>query len=547
MLVDDEEEVRAAITKKLNWESMGFQMVASAENGEEALDLADKFHPDVVMTDIHMPFMDGLTLCRKLKENYKNVKLVIFSGYDEFEYAKEAIKLEVEEYILKPINAQELKQVFERLKLTLDEEINEKRNVDKLKQYYMESLPKMREQFLIGLLEGNFSEDKVKEYQTYYDITFDANYYNVAILRVDSLKEVGGKEEGEEKGQGFLDEKLRILSAKQIVEENIKNTIPFYSCIYLDSIVIISLMKDANEETVFIHTMDQICKIIYKIIGVNASAGIGNVCNSPINLVKSYEGAKNALAYRILLEANQAICIQDMEPEASETYSINDWIIEALIKEIKLGTKEGLVLLMDQLEKQLKSSKMTIPQLQFSLSEIIIELVRLARVYKLEMEELFGNEFDIFNTVRRFDTIENLKKWLYDTCLQLRSQIRKERVDSAKLLTEKAKQYIHENYGDSELSVDTICSYLNVSATYFSTIFKKETGSSFVTYLTNIRMEQALHLLNTTEEKAYIISGIVGYPEPNYFSYVFKKQFGVSPSKYRGSQINRNGINKLPI
>jgi two-component system response regulator YesN len=528
MLVDDEEEVRQAIIKKLDWEAMGFRLVASADNGEEALEMAEKYHPDVVMTDIHMPFMDGLTLCRKLKENFKNIKLVIFSGYDEFEYAKEAIKLEVEEYILKPINAQELQQVFERLKSALDEEINEKRNIDKLKQYYLESLPKMRDQFFIGLLEGGFSEDKIAEYQAYYDIIFDAPYYNVAVLRVDT----NIKEEAESNG-GVIDSKLRVVSAKQIVEENMSGVLPFYSCIYLDTIIVIAMMSDTKDESIFVHTMDQICKIIKKIVGYDASAGIGSVSSSPLTLGHSYEGAKSALEYRILLEPNQAICIQDIEPDDKDEFAIKEWVIESIIKEIKVGTQEGLKELIEQLEEQLKNSKMSIHQLQLAVSEFIIEIVKLARVYKLDMDEILGAEYSIFSTVNKFHSLDTLKEWLYDICMQLRGQIRRERVDSTKLLTDKAIQYIQENFHDSELSVDKLCNYLNVSPAYFSTIFKKETGMSFVSYLTNIRMEQALHLLNTTEEKAYVISCKVGYLEPNYFSYVFKKQYGISPSKYR--------------
>lgn len=134
MLVDDEEDVRQAIARKINWEEIGFQVVASAENGQEALELAERLHPDVVMTDIKMPFMDGLTLGRALKKRLKNIKVIIFSGFDEFEYAKEAIKLEAEEYLLKPLNAAELETVFKRIRENLDREIDQKRNESRLQR-----------------------------------------------------------------------------------------------------------------------------------------------------------------------------------------------------------------------------------------------------------------------------------------------------------------------------------------------------------------------------------------------------------------------------
>jgi two-component system response regulator YesN len=534
MLVDDEEEVRQAIVKKLDWEALGFRLVATAENGEDALEKAEKYRPDVVMTDIQMPFMDGLTLCHKLRESIKNVKLVIFSGYEQFEYAKEAIKLEVEEYILKPIDANEMKLAFERIKTSLDTEMNEKRDIDKLKKYYLESLPKIREQFFVGLLEGNFREEQIKEYQAEYDIELDSAFYSVGVIRKDlnTAENLGSDQEE-------LESRLQIVSIKEIVDENLQGSLPFYSFIYLNSIVVIGRLANEKEEAVFVHTLDQICKIVHKILGINASAGIGSVCNSLSTLVRSYEGAKSALEYRILLEPNQAICIQDIEPESGSEDIIEGWLMEAIIKEIKVGSKEILEQQLNQLGEQLKKSRMSIQQLQFSVSEFIVELVKLARAYKLDMEEIWGVDFNIFKTASMFDSLDTLMAWLLEVCRQLRKLIRKERVDSTKMLTESAKQYIHDNYSESELSVDVICNYLNVSPTYFSTIFKKDTGLSFVTYLTNVRMEQAIHLLDTTEEKAYIISGRVGYLEPNYFSYVFKKKYGISPSKYRMSKVEK--------
>ena len=162
LLVDDEEDVIQIIMKKMDWESMGFQIVGYAHNGVEALEMAEELQPDVVMTDIKMPYMDGLTLSRKLKELYRTVKIIIFSGFDEFEYAKEAIQIEVEEYILKPIDAGNLKEVFGRIHEKIGREMDEKRNVDKLREYYMESLPILQENFYTSLMTDVFLRGRLK-------------------------------------------------------------------------------------------------------------------------------------------------------------------------------------------------------------------------------------------------------------------------------------------------------------------------------------------------------------------------------------------------
>lgn len=159
MIVDDEEEVRLGIIKKMDWKSFDFVVVGDAENGQEALEKAEKLEPDVIMTDIRMPFMDGLELGNKLVEILPSTKIIVFSGYDDFEYAKQAIKINVIEYLLKPINSAQLAEVLRNLKVRLDKEYDEKRNIDILKQYYLESLPMIREQFFIGAIEGRVKSD----------------------------------------------------------------------------------------------------------------------------------------------------------------------------------------------------------------------------------------------------------------------------------------------------------------------------------------------------------------------------------------------------
>ena len=136
LLVDDEEEVRNAIEQRINWEELGFEVIGKAQNGVKAMEIAEKLQPDVVITDIKMPYMNGLELARNLKEENPGVRILILTGFDEFEYAKEAVHLEIEEYILKPINANELSECLKRLKNVLDKEREEKLNVRKLEQYY---------------------------------------------------------------------------------------------------------------------------------------------------------------------------------------------------------------------------------------------------------------------------------------------------------------------------------------------------------------------------------------------------------------------------
>ena len=177
LLVDDEEEVRNAIEQRINWEELGFEVIGKAQNGVKAMEIAEKLQPDVVITDIKMPYMNGLELARNLKEENPGVRILILTGFDEFEYAKEAVHLEIEEYILKPINANELSECLKRLKNVLDKEREEKLNVRKLEQYYTDSLPVLQTNFFCSLVEGRISDSEINKYLNDYQISLPGSYF----------------------------------------------------------------------------------------------------------------------------------------------------------------------------------------------------------------------------------------------------------------------------------------------------------------------------------------------------------------------------------
>ena len=164
ILVDDEVEVIDAMQALIHWDELGFEVVGSATNGVKALELVEKLQPDVVLTDIKMPYMDGLELARRLNKDYPNIYILLCTGFDEFEYAQEAVHLEIKEYMLKPINASELSTGLTKLKNTLDREREEKLNVRKLEDYFKEVLPALRSNLFVSLIEGRISE---QEYQSF--------------------------------------------------------------------------------------------------------------------------------------------------------------------------------------------------------------------------------------------------------------------------------------------------------------------------------------------------------------------------------------------
>lgn len=530
MLVDDEEEVIQIIMKKLDWASMGFRIAGYAHNGAEALELAEECQPDVVMTDIKMPYMDGLELSRRLKERYPSIRIIIFSGFDEFEYAKEAIRIEVEEYILKPIDAGELQELFGRIRKSLDKEIDEKRNIDKLQEYYMESLPLLQENFFTSLFEGRVPAEEIGNYLKNYQIRLEGPLYLVTILHLSSADV-----------KDYSNPFLMTVSVKKLAEEQL---VPKYSSrtlIYLGDVILISQLSSTDQVVAYTDLMDDFCRQAKRVCGVRVTAGVGQLCASLEELRLSYQGARNAVSYRALYGSSRAINIAEIEPKEQSEETWEEEALRRIMKQIRLGGKEPLEAEIQGCMRRFTENGSSLQKYRLFVMELIAEIIRFGNKNQLKMETLFLKESDIYQMVFQPDSSEELCSWLIDVGEKVQEMLNSERLNNSKSFVTRAIEYVRENYADQSISIETICKTLGVSSAYFSTVFKKETGKTFIGYLTDYRMEAAEELLLTTNDKTYMIAGKVGYGDPNYFSYAFKKKYGVSPSKYRVEKMKVSG------
>lgn len=510
---------------------MGFRIAGYARNGVEALEMAEELQIDVVMTDIKMPYMDGLTFCKKLKEFYPRTKIIIFSGFDEFDYAREAIKVEAEEYILKPINSNELREIFERIKINLDKELDEKRNIDKLREYYMESLPMLQENFFISLMDGRISKDQIEKYAVDYQVDLEGPYYIVTILHISAMTADGESER--------MDPFLMTIAVKKLVEEQLLNVWDSKIFIYLGDILVITQLQDEDSAARFTDMMDKLCRMAKRICNARVTAGIGHLCNQLSQLSMSYQGAKNAVSYRVLYGNTRAINIAEIDPQENVDIPWEEPYIQKIFREIKMGEEGPLRNAVEEFAAQMAVSKMSLHKYRLLLMELVTEIFRFIGNNHINPDDIFGEDIDIYNQVLQLESTQALREWLEENCMKMQSQVLYERQDTTKSFVTKAIEYVKEHYGDQDLSIEIICSYLSVSAAYFSTVFKKETGKTFINYLTDYRMDKALELLLEKGEKTYVIAEKVGYSDPNYFSYAFKKQFGRSPSKYKADKLEQ--------
>lgn len=532
MLVDDEEEVRKAMIRKMDWGQLGFTVAGDAENGEDALEKLDLLEPDVVMTDIRMPYMDGLTLVARIREKYPFIKILIFSGYDDFEYAKQAIKYRVTEYILKPVNGEELAEILKRVRISLDEEIKQRRNISMLQESYEKSLPMLREVFLNDLVSRGADlsgvAPKLKEYGV--DI-LDARKWLAAVIHVEQVEQA-------EEQELYRHQELIPISVRKLVEDHLKTYGRFTVFNSAEGITLIAAVDGNNSETGLITLLEDTCKESRRILGISITVGVGYSCDTLQEIRRSYQTAVDALGYRAIVGCGRTIYINDMEPVNRGKLQFGAGEEAELTAVIKFGTKDQIGETLRELAVRMDDAKVHDNQYQVYMLTIVNCLIRLMQQYDLKMSGMFDSEDHYADIIKRICRRESFAEEMIPIACRMNEALNQARDNTTRKVIVEAKKYIQENYADPELSVDVLCRHLHMSSAYFSTVFKKETGQTYVNYLTEVRLQKAEELLEQTDDKTYEIAQKVGYQEQNYFSYVFKKKYGISPTKYRGTRGN---------
>ncbi len=261
--------------------------------------------------------------------------------------------------------------------------------------------------------------------------------------------------------------------------------------------------------------------------------GIGRFSEEIGEIPNSYKESITALEYRVLLDNVNVIYINDMEPNNKVKLELSEDLQRKYINTLKVGNSEEIEKVIDELVDIDTSKLIPINEYKMYGAEIIMALVSVIRSYNVDAVEILGEDFHQALYFKKLNSTNEIKQWLKEQSIKVNSHIKDKRTNSSKVIVENAIDFIKENYMNEDISVDTLCSQLHISSAYFSTIFKKETGITFVNYLTDTRLEEAIKLLNTTDYKTHYIAKKVGYPDANYFSYVFKRKFGISPMKYR--------------
>lgn len=537
-LVEDEILIRNGIKNSIEWEKEGYEFVGEASDGELALPIILKEKPDILITDIRMPFMDGLELSRLVKKELADIKILILSGYDEFEYAKEAIKIGVTEYLLKPISSASLLNTLKDVsaQIHLEREDKDLKNLYLQEMRENEELKKMK--FFGDLISGSISLADAIERGKTFQMNLSARIYKIILFKVQ--QKVNGAQ-----ASGFSID----------IYDEIENTIEKIPCIYsfqrgVDGWAFL-LIADETEE------MEQrehdLIKILEEIVGNHTNTeyfgGIGSSVFRLRELNQSFREADRAFSSRFTRGTNQIISPhsphtarfdEDFDCDSFVELEQTHHVIEKFLNN---GTLEEVGSFVDACFQEISEDHFrSIMMRQYVIMNIYVAVMSFCEKISADSGSQFNgparDENDeamkrAVSTAKSIDDIKNYISRLLEQALELRNAASGRRYSD---IIETAKNQIEHTYMSDNISLNTVAAGVGMSPSYFSSIFSREMGKTFVEYLTEIRLEKAKELLVCSSLKTSEVGYRVGYKDPHYFSYIFKKALGYSPKEYRSKR-----------
>lgn len=539
-LAEDEYVVREGIKNNIDWQGHGYEFVGEASDGELAFPMIQRLKPDIVITDIRMPFMDGLELSRMIKKEMPWIEVIILSGYAEFDYAKEAISIGVAHYLTKPISGDELLSEIDALADKIEEKKRERELKDKYIREMAENYDEDRRKLFRNIVTGDMSISKLNEQAKSLELDIIAGYYGIVLLHVLSshhteleysgsvvaiYEEIGKK--AADKGAIIFD---RNLEGKAI------------------------LFKADTEERfneILSDTIEEMEGILREYEHVRYYGGIGEGVCRLTEIPHSFETASHAFAHRYFTDKSEFRIYR--ESERIGTYKEDDFSISSV--------DPGL---MDRSRVSGFLHKGTVQEVGYFIGELFDNIgenalrsnllrqyiatdVYFAVAAFLESLGCDRNEIEPFNVaegdIRDTDSTVTYLSEILKKAITVRD---KNVTNKYNDIIDEVKKYIDENYSDAEMSLNKLASHVNFSPNHLSMIFSGQTGMTFIKYLTDLRIEKAKELLRCSSKRSVDISTEVGYKDPHYFSYLFKKTVGVTPTQYR-SECRSEGADNVRI
>jgi two-component system response regulator YesN len=513
MIVEDEDMLRNHLAGLDEWEDMGCEIVGTAHNGYEALNRVAELKPELIITDIRMPVMDGIEFTEKLKETNPNLPVIFLSAYNDFIYAKQAFKLGVIDFITKPVHLEELFSVVEMVM----QDARHNDQTDSLEQ----------ENTINVMLSEEMNLDRKREWLDREDrTTRRLVVLSVEIDNVDLLHTMG--------------KPLSQLSLREVISCAVRKY-PYHFWTYMDHRgLFVLLFEPLDGEWELIGDSMKIAKEVLEAsrqaFEFSVSIGISGLLPSLLHLPQGWEEVRKCFDYRMLLGKQSIISFSAIASLSNDTMDWDQERLAGLEELIRRADKNAIAPQMREVYRELLSKQLNKAFIQHYMMEII------SRAEKVLSELSVKDHYPDFNSIRRkllaFDVLADLMKFLESFLLEVTDLIRASGQDNGSIVIRKMKQYIADHYTD-EISLNTLADYLYLNPSYLSRLIRRVTGQTFSDVLWSYRIDRAKIKLLASDVKMSEVAYSTGFKDAAHFSHLFKKTVGVSPKEYRMSGINK--------
>ena len=537
-LAEDEVVVRETIKRMIPWEELGFELVGEAADGEMALPLLIRQQPDLLITDIKMPFMDGLTLARLAKKEIPGLKVVILSGYDDFNYAKQAIGIGVEDYLLKPITKNALIERLSEIRSRYEHEKTQKEYYEKFQREMQAYEKNSSRDFFEALVGGSMDMMEVYKRAEKLGLDIVAEAYNVLIFTMNCDEDFSGQRD---EYSSWEAESLELL----------ENFFAGHSSamLFRSNIFSYGVLLKGQRETIEENTracVDEIRKILSRQDGRREwFLAVGQSVERLSQIQKSYHTASRAFSQRYLYDENilyydemetmehpggQAetednAYLQKVDVNALNPAILQKFLSNGLQEEAENFVKDYFYAIGQEPMESLVFRNYVILNVRFS----VISFIKGLGCDTNEMESADTEEV-LTESGKSMESAIAYAENVISRAITLRDQ---NSGNKNRSILKTAVDFIDSHYMEEDISLNTVANVANVSANHFSALFSQNMGQTFIEYLTTLRMNKAKELLRCTGMRSSEIAGEIGYKDAHYFSYLFKKTQGMTPSDYR--------------
>lgn len=537
-LAEDEVVVRETIKRMIPWEELGFELVGEAADGEMALPLLIRQQPDLLITDIKMPFMDGLTLARLAKKEIPGLKVVILSGYDDFNYAKQAIGIGVEDYLLKPITKNALIERLSEIRSRYEHEKTQKEYYEKFQREMQAYEKNSSRDFFEALVGGSMDMMEVYKRAEKLGLDIVAEAYNVLIFTMNCDEDFSGQRDEYSSWEAESLELLENFFAGHSSAMLFRSNIFSYG-------VLLKGQREAIEENTRA-CVDEIRKILSRQDGRREwFLAVGQSVERLSQIQKSYHTASRAFSQRYLYDENilyydemetmehpggQAetednAYLQKVDVNALNPAILQKFLSNGLQEETENFVKGYFYAIGQEPMESLVFRNYVILNVRFS----VISFIKGLGCDTNEMESADTEEV-LAESGKNMESAIAYAKKMISQAIEIRDQ---NSGNKNRSILKTAVDFIDSHYMDEEISLNTVANVANVSSNHFSALFSQNMGQTFIEYLTTLRMNKAKELLRCTGMRSSEIAGEIGYKDAHYFSYLFKKTQGMTPSDYR--------------